>query len=200
MKAQSRTAELHRQTAETDVKLSLNLDGTGEVCAKTGVGFLDHMLSLFGRHSLTDLKVEVAGDLHIDDHHTVEDTGIVLGTCLREALGEKKGLVRYGACLLPMDETLARVVVDFSGRPYHVFQAPEQVDPIGGHFPFTLVEEFFRALAFNAGMNLHQAILYGRDAHHMAEALFKGTARAIDEASRIDDRIEGRIPSTKESL
>jgi len=198
--ASSRTANQHRRTAETDVELSLNLDGTGESTVDTGIGFLDHMLTLFARHGLTDLNVTVRGDLEVDQHHTVEDTGIVLGMALREALGDKKGLVRYGSCLLPMDETLARVAVDFGGRPYHVFEAPDGVDPIGGTFAFSLVEEFFRALAFQAGMNLHQSLLYGRDAHHLAEALFKGTARAIDAATRIDERIAGRVPSTKDSL
>ena len=195
-----RTASLNRTTAETTIALSLDLDGTGNASVETGIGFLDHMLNLFARHGLIDLTLKAKGDLHIDAHHTVEDTGIVLGQALKQAVGDKKGLVRYGFFLLPMDETLARVAVDFSGRPFHVFELPRPADPIGGSFPFTLVEEFFRALAFNAGMNLHQTVLYGRDSHHMAEALFKGTARAIGAATRIDERIAGRIPSTKESL
>lgn len=195
-----RTASLHRATAETTIDLTLDLDGTGTSSVATGVGFLDHMLTLFARHGLMDLTVKAKGDLHVDAHHTVEDTGIVLGQCLKQALGDKKGIIRYGFWLLPMDESLARVAVDLSGRPYHVFEFPGPVDPIGGSFPFTLVEEFFRALSFNAGMNLHQTVLYGRDGHHMAEALFKATARAIDAATRIDERIAGRIPSTKESL
>lgn len=195
-----RTASLNRKTAETTIALSLDLDGTGNASVETGIGFLDHMLNLFARHGLIDLTLKAKGDLHIDAHHTVEDTGIVLGQALKQAVGDKKGLVRYGFFLLPMDETLARVAVDFSGRPFHVFELPQPADPIGGSFPFTLVEEFFRALAFNAGMNLHQTVLYGRDSHHMAEALFKGTARAIGAATRIDERIAGRIPSTKESL
>lgn len=195
-----RIASLHRSTAETGIELSLNLDGTGVATVDTGIGFFDHMLNLFARHGLMDLTIKAKGDLHVDAHHTVEDTGIVLGLCLKQALGDKKGLVRYGSCLLPMDESLARVAVDFGGRPFHVFQLPGPVEPVGGTFPFSLVEEFFRALTFNAGMNLHQTVLYGRDAHHMAEALFKGTARAMDAASRLDARIAGRIPSTKEAL
>ncbi|MEM0969333.1 MAG: imidazoleglycerol-phosphate dehydratase HisB [Verrucomicrobiota bacterium] len=198
--ASERMAQIHRKTAETEIDLTLHIDGTGQSEVDTGIGFLDHMLTLFSRHGLFDLKVKTKGDLHVDLHHTVEDTGIVLGQCFVQALGSKKGLVRYGHLLLPMDETLARVVVDFSGRPYHVFHCPEQVDAIGGNFPFSLVEEFFRALCFNAAVNLHQAVLYGRDAHHMAEALFKGTARSMDMATQIDARISEIIPSTKESL
>lgn len=201
MTTSRRTASLRRSTAETTIELTLDLDGTGNAFVETGIGFFDHMLNLFARHGMMDLKLRAEGDLHVDAHHTVEDTGIVLGQCLKQALGDKKGLVRYGSCLLPMDESLARVAVDLSGRPFHVFETPPRpIDSIGGNFSFTLVEEFFRALAFNAGMNLHQALLYGRDAHHMAEALFKGTARAIDAATCIDERIAGRIPSTKELL
>lgn len=195
-----RTASLERKTAETEIRISLNLDGTGTSKIDTGIGFFDHMLDLLTRHSLIDLTIEAKGDLHIDDHHTVEDTGIVLGQCFREALGNKQGINRYGWCFLPMDETLARVAADFSGRPYLVFDAPDRVDPIGGRFPFSLVEEFFRAFAFNALMNLHLSIIYGRDGHHMAEALFKGTAKALDQAMRVDERIAGKIPSTKEAL
>ncbi|MEM7011978.1 MAG: imidazoleglycerol-phosphate dehydratase HisB [Verrucomicrobiota bacterium] len=198
--ANSRTESIHRKTAETDIQISLDLDGTGEAKIDTGIGFFDHMLTLFARHSLTDLEVNAKGDLEVDFHHTVEDVGIVLGQCLRKALGDKKGIVRYGSAMLPMDETLARVALDFSGRPYLVFEAPDGIDPIGGNFPFSLVEEFFRAFAFNAAMNLHATILYGRDGHHMAEALFKGTARAADAAMRVDERIAGKIPSTKEAL
>lgn len=198
--AKSRTESIHRKTAETDIRINLDLDGTGEAKIDTGIGFFDHMLTLFARHSLTDLEVEAKGDLEVDFHHTVEDVGIVLGQCLRKALGDKKGIVRYGSAMLPMDETLARIALDFSGRPYLVFEAPERIDPIGGNFPFSLVEEFFRAFAFNAAMNLHATILYGRDGHHMAEALFKGTARAADAAMRVDERIAGKIPSTKEAL
>ncbi len=196
----SRSASIERTTAETQIQLSLDLDGTGSSKIKTGIGFFDHMLTLLARHSLIDLEVVAEGDLEVDFHHTVEDVGIVLGQAIRQGLGEKKGIVRYGSAMLPMDETLARVALDFSGRPFLVFEAPERIDPIGGNFPFSLVEEFFRAFSFNALMNLHLTILYGRDGHHMAEALFKGTARAIDQAIQIDPRIAGKIPSTKEAL
>jgi imidazoleglycerol-phosphate dehydratase len=156
------------------------------------------MLTLFAKHSLIDLKVRAKGDLHVDFHHTVEDTGIVLGQAVRQALGDKHGIVRYGSMLLPMDETLARVVLDLSGRAYLEHRVPERVDAIG-LFPFQLVEEFMRAFAFNLAANLHTEILYGRDAHHMAEALFKGLARALDQAIRHDPRVLG-VPSTKEAL
>ncbi|MFT5467267.1 MAG: imidazoleglycerol-phosphate dehydratase [Verrucomicrobiales bacterium] len=200
MGSTSRTAKIDRKTAETDIRIELDLDGVGDSEIDTGIGFFDHMLTLFAKHSVTNLKVVAKGDLEVDFHHTVEDVGIVLGQCLRKALGDKKGIVRYGSSLLPMDETLARIALDFSGRPYLVFEAPERIDPIGGNFPFSLVEEFFRAFAFNATMNLHATLLYGRDGHHMAEALFKGVARAADQAMRVDERIAGRIPSTKEAL
>ncbi len=195
-----RSATLDRKTAETHVRISLDLDGKGTGEIQTGIGFFDHMLTLLAKHSLIDLAVHADGDLEVDDHHTVEDTGIVLGQCFREALGDKAGITRYGWCLLPMDETLARVAVDFSGRPFLAFEAPPGIDPIGGRFPFSLVEEFFRAFAFNALMNLHVAILYGRDGHHLAEAMFKGAARAMDMAMQIDERLAGQIPSTKEAL
>lgn len=198
--SQPRTASIHRKTGETEVSVSLDLDGTGQASVDTGVPFLDHMLHLFAKHGRIDLKVAAKGDIEVDFHHTVEDTGIVLGQAIREALGEKKGIVRYGFSLLPMDETLARVAVDFSGRPYLAYQAPSGVDSIGGNFAFTLVEEFLRAFAFNAQINLHAAILEGRDGHHMAEALFKGLARSVDTAIRIDPRIAEEIPSTKELL
>lgn len=197
---QARTATVQRKTGETDVSLSVNIDGTGKSSVDTGVPFFDHMLTLFSKHSHIDLEVVTKGDIEVDFHHTVEDTGIVLGQAIREALGEKRGLVRYGFSYLPMDETLARVVVDFSGRPFLDFRAPEHVDSIGGNFPFTLVEEFFRAFAFNSLINLHAEILYGRDGHHLAEALFKGLARSVDAAVRIDDRIAGDVPSTKDVL
>ena len=176
------------------------MDGSGDSQIGTGVPFFDHMLTLFSKHSLIDLEADAEGDIEVDFHHTVEDTGIVIGQCLRHALGDKRGIVRYGAALLPMDETLARVAVDFSGRPFLDYRAPENVENIGGNFAFTLVEEFLRALAFNALMNLHVEILYGRDAHHMAEAVFKGVARATGDAVRIDPRIADRVPSTKNVL
>ncbi len=195
-----RSAEIHRVTGETDIRIILDLDGVGESTIATGVPFFDHMLTLFSKHSLIDLTVAAKGDIEVDFHHTVEDTGIVLGQCIREALGDKRGIVRYGSALLPMDETLVRVALDFSGRPFLDYRAPQQVENIGGSFAFTLVEEFLRALSFNALMNLHVEILYGRDAHHMAEAAFKGVARAAGEALRIDPRIADRVPSTKNVL
>lgn len=197
---QPRKASVHRKTGETEVSVSVDLDGTGQSSIATGVPFLDHMLTLFAKHSRVDLEIAAKGDIEVDFHHTVEDTGIVLGQAIREALGEKRGIVRYGFSLLPMDETLARVALDFSGRPFLDFRAPSGVDSIGGNFAFTLVEEFMRAFAFNALINLHIAIEYGRDGHHMAEAIFKGLARGVDTAVRIDPRIAGDVPSTKNVL
>lgn len=198
--SQPRQAKLHRKTSETEIDLSLEIDGTGRSKIDTGVPFFDHMLTLFAKHSRIDLEVKATGDIEVDFHHTVEDTGIVLGQCLREALGDKRGIFRYGSAMLPMDETLARVALDFSGRPFLDYRGPENTGDIGGKFAFTLVEEFLRAFAFNALINLHVEILYGRDAHHMAEAVFKGLARAADEAMRIDPRIAEVIPSTKDVL
>ena len=197
---QPRQAKLHRKTSETEIDLSLEIDGVGRAGIDSGVPFFDHMLTLFAKHSRIDLRVKAVGDIQVDFHHTVEDTGIVLGQCLREALGDKRGIFRYGAALLPMDETLVRVALDFSGRPFLEYRGPENAGDIGGKFPFTLVEEFLRAFAFNALINLHVEILYGRDSHHMAEAVFKGLARAVDEAVRIDPRIADSIPSTKDVL
>lgn len=194
----SRTANLSRRTAETRIAISVDLDGSGRADIATGIGFFDHMLTLFAKHSLIDLEVRATGDLQVDFHHTVEDTGIVLGQVIRQALGDKHGIVRYGSMLLPMDETLARVVLDLSGRAFLEHRVPERVDAIG-LFPFQLVEEFMRAFAFNLAANLHTEIIYGRDAHHMAEALFKGLARALDQAMRRDPRVIG-VPSTKEAL
>ncbi len=196
----SRKATVHRKTGETEVTVTVEIDGCGRSTVNTGVPFLDHMLTLFSKHSRIDLEVAAKGDIEVDFHHTVEDTGIVLGQAIREALGEKKGLIRYGFSMLPMDETLARVVVDFSGRPFLEYRAPEGVDSIGGNFAFTLVEEFLRAFSFNALINLHAEILYGRDGHHMAEAIFKGLARSVDAAVRIDPRIADEVPSTKDVL
>jgi imidazoleglycerol-phosphate dehydratase len=191
----SRTAEIHRKTKETEIAVTLNLDGEGEADVSTGIPFLDHMLDLLGKHSSMNLKVRGAGDLAVDFHHTVEDTGITIGQALTKALGNKAGIRRYGFAYLPMDETLARVVVDLSGRPYVEYRAPAQAAPIGA-FAFQLVEEFMRGFAVHAGMNLHIEILYGRDSHHMAEAIFKGLGRALREACEIDPRVKG-IPSTK---
>jgi imidazoleglycerol-phosphate dehydratase len=193
-----RTAKIHRKTAETNITIELNVDGTGTAVNSTGIPFFDHMLDLFAKHGLFDLKVHAVGDIEVDYHHTVEDVGIVLGQCFREALGDKSGIVRYGSFYLPMDETLARVVVDFSGRQFLEHRVPANVETIKG-FSFQLVEEFMRGFVNNAAINLHTEILYGRDAHHMAEALFKGLARAIDQATIIDPRVQG-IPSTKDVL
>ncbi|MEZ5301597.1 MAG: imidazoleglycerol-phosphate dehydratase HisB [Verrucomicrobiales bacterium] len=195
---QERRASLKRETAETKIELSVALDGSGQSDIATGIGFFDHMLTLFAKHSLADLTVKADGDLEVDFHHTVEDTGIVLGTAIREALGDKRGIVRYGHCYLPMDETLSRAVVDFSGRPFLDFRAPAGIGSVGA-FPFSLVEEFCRAFANNAGANVHIETLYGRDAHHIAESIFKGLARACDAAWRRDPRVSG-VPSTKGSL
>lgn len=193
-----RTASLSRKTAETEISLSFTVDGSGTSRVVTGVPFFDHMLTLFARHGLFDLTVDARGDIDVDYHHTVEDVGIVLGQAMRNALGDKRGITRYGWCYLPMDETLARVAVDLGGRPYLEHRVPDGVEAIMG-FSFQLVEEFLRAFAFNLGANVHTAIIYGRDSHHMAEALFKGLARALDAATRLDPRVEG-IPSTKEVL
>ena len=194
----SRSSTQSRKTAETNIQLSLDLDGSGVSTIDTGHGFFDHMLTLFSRHSLIDLKVKTVGDLHIDAHHTVEDTAIVLGDALREALGTKAGISRYGHAYLPMDETLARVVIDLSNRPFLEFRTPPQTAS-APNFPLTLTEEFRRALAANLRCNLHVELLYGRDGHHIAEAIFKGIARALRSAVAIDPRVKG-VPSTKEAL
>ncbi|MDF1853315.1 MAG: imidazoleglycerol-phosphate dehydratase HisB [Verrucomicrobiales bacterium] len=198
--SQSRSSQIIRKTGETDISLRLHLDGTGESTISTGVPFFDHMLNLFAKHGRFDLEVEAKGDIEIDFHHTVEDTGIVLGCAFAEALGEKKGIYRYGSGLFPMDETLVQIALDLSGRPFVDYRGPEGVPHIGDKFNFTLVEEFLRAFAFNALCNLHVSIQYGRDPHHMAEAIFKGLSRALDDASRVDERIADRIPSTKDVL
>jgi imidazoleglycerol-phosphate dehydratase len=190
-----RTATVERKTGETDISISLLIDGAGQGEIDTGIPFFDHMLTLFARHSLADLTLRARGDIEVDLHHTVEDAGIALGQAFARALGEKRGIRRYGWAYLPMDETLTRVVLDFSGRPYLEYRAPKAVEPIGA-FSFQLVEEFLRAFAVHAGINLHVEILYGRDAHHMAESVFKGLAKAVDQACRIDPRVTG-VPSTK---
>jgi imidazoleglycerol-phosphate dehydratase len=194
-----RQAQLHRKTAETDITIELLVDGSGVSKIDTGVPFFDHMLTLFAKHGLFDLQVKAVGDIEVDYHHTVEDTGIVLGQVFREALGSKVGIHRYGWCLLPMDETLARVALDLSGRALLVYEAPDRVEAIGGRFSYQLVEEFLRAFAGALLANVHVDILRGKDAHHMAEAIFKGLARALDQATRIDPRVTG-VPSTKEVL
>jgi imidazoleglycerol-phosphate dehydratase len=192
-----RSAEIQRQTAETRIALSLEIDGSGQSAVNTRIPFLDHMLTLFAKHSLTNLKVDTAGDIEVDFHHTVEDTGIALGQAFSKALGDRKGIARYGHAYVPMDETLARAVIDFSGRPFIDFRSPAPLAQT--HFPYTLLEEFLRAFANSAAANVHVEVLHGRDAHHMMEAVFKGLARAIEMACRIDPRVSG-VPSTKGTL
>ena len=190
-----RQATLRRETGETRIAATLQLDGSGKSDVHTGVAFFDHMLTLLSKHSLIDLQVQAEGDLSVDYHHTVEDTGIVLGECLKQALGQKFGLRRYGWALLPMDEALVEVALDLSGRFYLAFEAPEFAQPIGT-FDFQLVEEFLRGFAANAGMNLHVTVRRGRNAHHVAEAIFKGLAKALDQACQVDARVIG-VPSSK---
>ena len=194
----SREASVARKTKETDIRLRFNVDGAGRSEIRTGIGFFDHMLVLFAKHGLFDLDLEAKGDLEVDAHHTVEDVGLALGQALREAIGDKQGMSRYGWCLLPMDDALARIALDCSGRPYLAYEAPDEAGPIGD-FPFQLIEEFLRAFCVQGGLNLHVALLDGRDSHHMAEAVFKGLARALDQATRIDPRVKD-VPSTKGSL
>ena len=195
----SRTASLQRKTNETDIQLSLNLDGNGQVEVSTGVGFLDHMLDLLGRHANIDLSVEAKGDLHIDFHHTTEDIGIVLGQALKEALGDKAGIHRYGSFYLPMDEALSRVVIDLSNRPFLVWKT-DFPSPKIGEMDTELFREFFQAFASAAGATLHVETLYGVNSHHIAESCFKGLGRALREAIAVDPVIEGRVPSTKGAL
>jgi imidazoleglycerol-phosphate dehydratase len=192
----SRSATLERKTSETEIRLTLNLDGSGVSKISTGIAFFDHMLTLFSKHGLFDLELTAKGDIEVDFHHTVEDTGILLGQAITKALGDKAGIRRYGFFYVPMDEALVRSVVDLSGRPFLAYNAPADVPAIGAAFSFQLVEEFLRAISVNAGMNLHVDVLAGRDAHHMAEGIFKSLARALDEATSIDPRVQG-IPSTK---
>lgn len=194
----ARTADYVRKTKETDISLHLNLDGTGSSSINTGIGFFDHMLDGFARHGLFDLKVNVAGDLAVDCHHTIEDTGIVLGNAIKEAVGDKKGIRRYGSCILPMDETLVLCAVDFSGRPYLVFDGEFTTDRVG-YMDTEMVKEFFYAISYTAGMNLHIRVLSSGNNHHMIEAMFKAFAKALDQATVIDPRITD-ILSTKGSL
>ena len=194
----ARTADYVRKTKETDISLHLNLDGTGSSSINTGIGFFDHMLDGFARHGLFDLKVNVAGDLAVDCHHTIEDTGIVLGNAINEAVGDKKGIRRYGSCILPMDETLVLCAVDLSGRPYLVFDGEFTTDRVG-YMDTEMVKEFFYAISYTAGMNLHIRVLSGGNNHHMIEAMFKAFAKALDQATVIDPRITD-ILSTKGSL
>jgi imidazoleglycerol-phosphate dehydratase len=194
-----RTSEIFRQTNETQIQIKLDLDGTGKYQINTGVGFLDHMLTHLAVHGLFDLLLTAQGDLHIDVHHTVEDVALALGQAFDQALVDRKGIVRMGDCFAPMDETLAHVAVDLSGRPYAVVQA-EWHTPYVGNIPTTLFPHFFESFAVTSRCNLHARILYGRDDHHQAEALFKAWARALDAATQMDPRRTGTIPSTKGSL
>jgi imidazoleglycerol-phosphate dehydratase len=193
-----RSSEVRRKTTETDIQLSLCLEGIGKAAVKTGIPFMDHMLSLFARHGLFDLKIVAKGDLDVDDHHLVEDLGICLGQALKEALGSKEGMSRYGHAVVPMDEALAEASVDLSGRPYFVYEVQCKARRIK-NFEIALVPEFLRAFAFSACMNLHVCLRYGRNSHHILEAVFKAIGRALGEAVRIDTRIKG-VLSTKGRL
>ncbi|MBS6395607.1 MAG: imidazoleglycerol-phosphate dehydratase HisB [Clostridiales bacterium] len=194
----NRTAETERNTKETRIRLRLNLDGSGRCDAHTGIGFFDHMLDGFSRHGLFDLKVRTDGDLEVDCHHTVEDTGIVLGSAIREAAGDKKGIRRYGSCILPMDESLVLCAVDLSGRPFYVSDAEFTVPRIGD-LDTEMVKEFFYAVSYSAQMNLHFKVLTGGNNHHICEAMFKAFAKALDAATSFDERITD-VLSTKGSL
>lgn len=194
-----RTASVARSTAETQISVDIDLDGSGRSDIATGVGFFDHMLDQLARHSLIDIALRAEGDRHIDDHHTVEDCGIALGRALAEALGDKTGIRRYGACLLPMDDALVRVALDLSGRPYLVWRLDLPAERIGA-FQTELLREFFQALASHGGITLHVEALAGLNAHHMAEAAFKALARALREAVEPDPRRAGALPSTKGTL
>ncbi len=190
----ARRAEIERKTAETQISIKLNLDGEGTSDIATGIGFLDHMLTLLAKHSFMDLTVKAKGDLEVDSHHTVEDIGIVLGEALREALGDKAGIHRYGNCFIPMDETLAQACLDFSGRPFLVFGA--EIPKIQlGNYDTEMTEEFFRAVAVHCGLTLHIRVLYGSNVHHIIEAIFKAFARAVAEATAVDPRVKGVMSS-----
>lgn len=193
-----RTVSLERKTRETDIRLTLNLDGSGTAKINTGIGFFDHMLEGFAKHGFFDLELECAGDLAVDCHHSIEDCGIVLGSAIKEALGDKAGIRRFGDCILPMDETLVLCAVDLCGRPYLGFDGTFTVENIG-YMDTEMVREFFYAVSYSAGMNLHLKVINGGNNHHMAEAMFKSFARALDEAVTLDPRIAG-ILSTKGSL
>lgn len=194
-----RTHTITRSTAETNITVTITLDGTGQYDNQTGVGFFDHMLDQLARHSLIDMTVRATGDLHIDDHHTVEDTGIALGQALAGALGDKRGIVRYGACLLPMDDALVRTALDLSARPYLIWNVEMPTAKIGT-FDTELVREFFTAFATHGGITLHVDMLHGINAHHITEATFKSVARALRQAVETDPRKSDAIPSTKGAL
>jgi imidazoleglycerol-phosphate dehydratase len=194
-----RTGKITRATKETEISLSVNLDGTGRADVSTGIGFLDHMLDLLARHSRMDIAVKAKGDLHVDHHHTTEDVGIVLGQAVKQALGDMRGITRYANVHMPMDETLSRVAIDISGRPVLVFRVEFPRDKIGD-FDVDLVREFFQAFTTNAAVTLHVETLYGDNSHHVAESCFKGLARALRMAVAIDPAAKGEVPSTKGSL
>ena len=197
--ANHRTATIHRQTKETDITVTLSLDGSGQADVQTGIGFFDHMLDALARHARFDLTVHATGDLHIDAHHTVEDTGIVLGQALAQALGEKRGITRMGHAIVPMDESLALAAVDIGGRGYFVFDGAFSTPHIG-QMATALIPHFFESLAHAAKINLHARLLAGANDHHRAEALFKALARALNQAVAIDPQLRGQIPSTKGSI
>ena len=194
-----RKAEISRDTSETRIAVSVNLDGAGSYDVKTGIGFFDHMLEQLARHALIDLSVRATGDLHIDDHHTVEDVGIALGRAVAQAVGDKRGITRYGSCLLPMDDTLVRAALDLSGRPYLVWKLDFTAEKIGT-FDTELVREFFNAFAMQGGITMHVECLDGINAHHIAEAAFKAVARALRDALELDPRKGDAVPSTKGTL
>lgn len=195
----TRKASLPRKTKETDIKVDLKIDGKGDYDIKTGIPFLDHMLSLFSRHGLFDLRLRAKGDTEVDYHHTVEDIGIVLGDAIKKALGDKKGIRRYGEATVPMDETLASVSIDISGRSYLIYNVKLPRKSKLKEFDPDLVEDFFRSIVNHSGITLHINLIYGRDTHHILEAVFKSFGRALDQATKIDPRIKG-IPSTKGKL
>ncbi|HSB79566.1 MAG TPA: imidazoleglycerol-phosphate dehydratase HisB [Candidatus Methylomirabilis sp.] len=196
----SRQAAITRTTSETDIRLSLDLDGRGEHRIETGIPFLDHMLAQVARHGRFDLRLQAKGDLPVDLHHTVEDVGITLGDAVSQALGDKAGIVRYGAARVPMDESLASAVIDLSGRPFLVFQAPQLRGGRIGDFDADLVQEFFQGLTNHLRANLHVQVEYGQNLHHMVEAAFKALGRALDQATLLDPRVAGVVPSTKGTL
>lgn len=189
-----RTSEIKRKTTETDIDLIINLDGNGNADIKTGIGFFDHMLTLFTVHGNFDLKIKCAGDIEVDGHHTVEDIGIILGKCIKEALGDKKGIKRYASVTIPMDESLANVSIDVSGRPFIVYNADKLTTAFSSDFDYQLVEEFFRAIAVNGGITLHINLEYGNNFHHISECIFKAFARALSDATRV---VGNKIPSSK---
>lgn len=194
----NRIAEFERKTRETDIRIEINLDGTGQSEIETGIGFLDHMLELLSKHSLIDMKIKASGDVHVDYHHTVEDIGLVLGSCINKALGDRRGIRRYGFFLMPMDEALCEVVIDLGGRPFMVFQSPMKHMMVRD-FEVKLLEEFFRALSVEGRMNIHLRQICGDEVHHVCEGMFKGFARALRSAVESDPREQG-IPSSKGSL